>query len=102
MDKDSDEKERKDESDDYEETQSLPRNIGSFINGHIRRTIDFDQCLPGPGGAPAGPWPWPRHFFWPRPRHIFLAPAPGPGCEIRPRPRRDHGPGNTEDMGIYL
>ena len=46
MDNDSDEKETRDESDDYEEKQSLPRNIGSFINGHIRRTIGFALSAP--------------------------------------------------------
>ena len=46
MDNDSDEKETRDESDDYEEKQSLPRNIGSFINAHIRRTIGFALSAP--------------------------------------------------------
>ena len=39
-------KKKQGESDDYEEKQSLPRNIGSFINAHIRRTIGFALSAP--------------------------------------------------------
>ena len=45
MDRDSDKKEERGES-DCEETQSFRRNIGSFINGHIRRTIGYALSAP--------------------------------------------------------
>ena len=38
--------EKKGDSGEYEEKQSLHRNIGSFINGHIRRTIGFALSAP--------------------------------------------------------
>ena len=34
------------EDNDSEEKESLPRNIGSYINGHIRRTIGFALSAP--------------------------------------------------------
>ena len=34
------------ESDDCEEKESLPRNIGNYINGHVRRTIGFPLEAP--------------------------------------------------------
>ena len=46
MDEDTDKIAERGESGDCEETQTLPRNIGSFINGHIRRTIGFALSAP--------------------------------------------------------
>ena len=46
MDEDTDKIAERGESGDCEETQTLPRNIGSFINGHIRRTIGFSLSAP--------------------------------------------------------